>query len=39
VAFCDGHAEFFSRKDALSQRHSGNIYPDPTTPTSWDNIP
>jgi prepilin-type processing-associated H-X9-DG protein len=31
VSFCDGHAEFFSRVDALRQRYSGNPYPDPTT--------
>jgi prepilin-type N-terminal cleavage/methylation domain-containing protein/prepilin-type processing-associated H-X9-DG protein len=30
VAFCDGHAEFFSRKDAISARYSGNPTPDPT---------
>jgi len=30
VAFCDGHAEFFSRKDALRQRFSGNPAADPT---------
>lgn len=29
VAFADGHAEFFSRKDALRQRHSGDPRPDP----------
>ncbi len=32
VGFCDGHAEFFSRVDALRQKYSGNPYPDPTTP-------
>jgi prepilin-type N-terminal cleavage/methylation domain-containing protein/prepilin-type processing-associated H-X9-DG protein len=30
VAFCDGHAEFFSRVDALRSKHSGNPYPDPS---------
>ena len=30
VAFCDGHAEFMSRVDAIRSRHSGNPYPDPT---------
>jgi prepilin-type processing-associated H-X9-DG protein len=29
VAFADGHAEFFSRKDALRQKHSGSPVPDP----------
>jgi prepilin-type N-terminal cleavage/methylation domain-containing protein/prepilin-type processing-associated H-X9-DG protein len=29
VSFCDGHAEFFSRVDALRGKHSGNAYPDP----------
>jgi prepilin-type N-terminal cleavage/methylation domain-containing protein/prepilin-type processing-associated H-X9-DG protein len=29
VAFVDGHAEFFTRKDALRQRHTGNPLPDP----------
>jgi len=29
VGFCDGHAEFMSRKQALSQKYSGNPYPDP----------
>ncbi len=29
VAFCDGHAEFFSRKDSVSARYSGNPTPDP----------
>ena len=29
VSFCDGHAEFMTRIDALRQRHSGNAYPDP----------
>ncbi|HMO26039.1 MAG TPA: hypothetical protein PKB10_07200, partial [Tepidisphaeraceae bacterium] len=29
VAFADGHAEFFSRKDALRQRHTGSPSPDP----------
>jgi len=32
VSFCDGHAERMSRVDALKQKHSGNPYPDPTTP-------
>jgi prepilin-type N-terminal cleavage/methylation domain-containing protein/prepilin-type processing-associated H-X9-DG protein len=32
VSFCDGHAEFMSRVDALRAKHSGNPYPDPTTP-------
>jgi prepilin-type N-terminal cleavage/methylation domain-containing protein/prepilin-type processing-associated H-X9-DG protein len=31
VGFCDGHAEFFSRKDALRSRYSGNPAPDPTS--------
>jgi prepilin-type N-terminal cleavage/methylation domain-containing protein/prepilin-type processing-associated H-X9-DG protein len=30
VSFVDGHAEFFSRVDALRRKHSGNCYPDPT---------
>jgi prepilin-type N-terminal cleavage/methylation domain-containing protein/prepilin-type processing-associated H-X9-DG protein len=29
VGFADGHAEFFSRKDALRARFSGNPVPDP----------
>jgi prepilin-type N-terminal cleavage/methylation domain-containing protein/prepilin-type processing-associated H-X9-DG protein len=29
VGFADGHVEFFSRKDALRQRHTGNPTPDP----------
>jgi prepilin-type N-terminal cleavage/methylation domain-containing protein/prepilin-type processing-associated H-X9-DG protein len=29
VAFCDGHGEFLSRKEALSQRYSGHPLPDP----------
>ena len=29
VGFADGHGEFFSRKDALRQRHSGSPVPDP----------
>ena len=29
VAFVDGHAEFFSRVEALRRRHTGNAYPDP----------
>ncbi len=32
VAFADGHAEFFSRVDALRGKHTGAAYPDPTTP-------
>ena len=28
VAFCDGHAEFMSRADALRMRYSGNPNPD-----------
>lgn len=32
VSFCDGHAARISRVDALRQVHSGNPYPDPTTP-------
>jgi prepilin-type N-terminal cleavage/methylation domain-containing protein/prepilin-type processing-associated H-X9-DG protein len=32
VAFCDGHAEWFSRVDVLRARHGGQPYPDPTTP-------
>ena len=32
VSFCDGHAERISRVDALRQKHTGNPYPDPTTP-------
>jgi len=30
VGFCDGHGEFFSRKDALRARYSGRPAPDPT---------
>jgi prepilin-type N-terminal cleavage/methylation domain-containing protein/prepilin-type processing-associated H-X9-DG protein len=30
VAFCDGHGEFFSRKDALRARYCGRPDPDPT---------
>lgn len=29
VGFCDGHVEFFSRKDALRSQFSGNPNPDP----------
>jgi prepilin-type processing-associated H-X9-DG protein len=29
VAFADGHGEFMSRKDALRQRYTGNLAPDP----------
>jgi len=29
VGFCDGHGEFLSRKQAISQRYSGNPQPDP----------
>lgn len=29
VAFCDGHVEFFTRKDALRQRYTGNPTADP----------
>src|SRR5581483_2978166 len=29
VGFCDGHAEFFGRKDALMQKYTGNPNPDP----------
>ena len=29
VGFCDGHAEFMGRKDALRQRNTGNPNPDP----------
>jgi len=29
VGFCDGHVEFLSRKDALSQKYSGSATPDP----------
>jgi prepilin-type N-terminal cleavage/methylation domain-containing protein/prepilin-type processing-associated H-X9-DG protein len=29
VGFCDGHGEFMSRKDAISQRYSGSAAPDP----------
>jgi prepilin-type N-terminal cleavage/methylation domain-containing protein/prepilin-type processing-associated H-X9-DG protein len=28
VAFCDGHGEFFSRKDALRQKYTGNPVAD-----------
>jgi prepilin-type processing-associated H-X9-DG protein len=28
VGFADGHGEFFSRKDSLRQRYSGNPQPD-----------
>ena len=29
VGFADGHGEFFSRKDAIRSRYSGNPAPDP----------
>jgi prepilin-type N-terminal cleavage/methylation domain-containing protein/prepilin-type processing-associated H-X9-DG protein len=29
VSFCDGHAEYITRLDALRQKHSGRPYPDP----------
>jgi prepilin-type N-terminal cleavage/methylation domain-containing protein/prepilin-type processing-associated H-X9-DG protein len=29
VGFADGHGEFFSRKDSLRQKYSGNPTPDP----------
>ena len=29
VSFADGHAEFMSRKEAISQKYSGNPVPDP----------
>ena len=29
VAFCDGHTEFMSRKDAIRQVHSANPVVDP----------
>ena len=29
VSFCDGHAEFFGRKDATRQKHTGNWIADP----------
>jgi len=29
VTFCDGHGEFFSRKDALRSKYTGNPNPDP----------
>jgi prepilin-type processing-associated H-X9-DG protein len=29
VGFADGHGEFMSRKDAISQRYSGSATPDP----------
>jgi prepilin-type processing-associated H-X9-DG protein len=29
VSFCDGHAEYFTRLDALRGKHTGNPYPDP----------
>jgi prepilin-type processing-associated H-X9-DG protein len=31
VSFCDGHAEFFTRIDALRAKHAGQSYPDPET--------
>jgi prepilin-type N-terminal cleavage/methylation domain-containing protein/prepilin-type processing-associated H-X9-DG protein len=30
VSFCDGHGEFFDRKDATRQKYTGNPTPDPT---------
>ena len=30
VSFCDGHAEFFDRKDATRQKYTGSPNPDPT---------
>jgi len=30
VVFCDGHSEFFSRKDAVRARYTGNPVPDNT---------
>ena len=29
VGFADGHVDFFSRKDALRAKYSGNPTPDP----------
>lgn len=29
VSFCDGHAEFFPRKAAISRKYSGSVVPDP----------
>jgi prepilin-type processing-associated H-X9-DG protein len=29
IGFCDGHAEFITRKEAMSQRYSGHALPDP----------
>jgi prepilin-type processing-associated H-X9-DG protein len=29
IGFCDGHAEFMTRKEAMSQRYSGHALPDP----------
>jgi prepilin-type processing-associated H-X9-DG protein len=29
VVFCDGHGEFFSRKDAMRSKYSGDPVPDP----------
>ena len=29
VSFCDGHAEYITRLDALRGKHSGRPYPDP----------
>ena len=29
VAFCDGHGEFMTRKQAISQRYAGHPLPDP----------
>ena len=30
VGFCDGHCEFMTRKEAISQKYSGNPVADPT---------
>ncbi len=35
IGFADGHAEFFSRKDALRQRYSGSPAPDPDPSTGF----
>lgn len=35
VAFCDGHGEFMSRKDALRQRYTGNPVADPVDYDTW----
>ncbi|MFT3788697.1 MAG: hypothetical protein QM770_21410 [Tepidisphaeraceae bacterium] len=36
VSFCDGSAKFFSRKDVLRDRHSGN---DSTGPYTSSTVP